>query len=48
MDEITELRAAAQMAHELFSEYVRAGFDERQALYLTAKVITATQHGGED
>lgn len=46
MDEITELRAAAQQLHELYTEYVRAGFTEQQALYLVGRLITGAQ-GGE-
>jgi hypothetical protein len=41
-DPISELAAAAAQTHELFLTYVRSGFTEMQALYLTASVITAS------
>jgi hypothetical protein len=40
-DPITQLAEAAASLHELFREYVKAGFTEQQALFLTGKVLTA-------
>jgi hypothetical protein len=40
-DPITELGALAASLHELFQEYVNAGFTEQQALYLIGQQVQA-------
>lgn len=38
---ITSLAQGAAATHELFREYIKAGFTDKQALYLVAQQITA-------
>lgn len=46
---MTELAEAASSMHELFTEWVKAGFTERQALYLCGQVLRGSMTtGGED
>jgi hypothetical protein len=40
-DPVTELAAMAANMHELFTEYVRAGFNRQEALYLIGEHIRA-------
>lgn len=47
-DPITELRQGAAMLHEMFMEYITAGFSEQQALYLCGKLLTAGVGGGQE
>jgi hypothetical protein len=41
MDDLTPLAEGAAQLHELFVEYVRAGFTEAQAMQLIVAMITA-------
>lgn len=38
-DGLSPLVALATQMHEMFKAFIIVGFDERQALYLTAKMI---------
>jgi hypothetical protein len=44
-DPLSALAMAATAAHVMFQSYVEAGFNEQQALYLTAQVLTASMRG---
>ncbi len=45
-DPMTGLAEAAVQLHELFREYVKAGFSEQQALYLVARILAASVPSG--
>jgi hypothetical protein len=46
-DPILPLREMAVQMHELFNEYIHAGFNRKEALYLIGQAIHAAseQHG---
>jgi hypothetical protein len=44
---MSALMMAAMSAHEMFTSLVKAGFTESQALYLTGRVIAASQSSGD-
>jgi hypothetical protein len=46
-DPISALQEAAAGLHELYREYVRAGFTETQSLYLCAQVLRGAITPGE-
>lgn len=43
---MTALMQGAAQIHEIFTSYVAAGFNRREALYLVGQILTASmQHG---
>jgi hypothetical protein len=45
-DPVTSLLQGALATHEMFETYMRAGFTESQALYLTAQLLLAAAQAG--
>lgn len=46
LDPVTELAAGAAQLHELYEEYVRAGFTAAQAMQIVCTILRATLAGG--
>lgn len=44
-DPITQLAAGAAAAHEMYTAYTDAGFNEHQALYLVGQILAASVRG---
>lgn len=47
-DPVTELAAGAAQLHELYEEYLRAGFTAAQAMQIVCTVLRATLVGGSE
>jgi hypothetical protein len=45
-EDLTPFQEAAATAHEMFSAYVTAGFDDNQALTIVIALLTAAQQAG--
>lgn len=49
IDQVKEtLPKIAELAYEYFSQLLKSGFDEKQALFLTAQYVGVFFHGGSD
>jgi hypothetical protein len=46
-DPVSPLREAAVSMHELFSEYMRAGFNRKEALYLIGQQLHGVAAQGQ-